>query len=143
MKEEGSPTSRSQDSVRGFLDLALRCETEEPGRELDAAIYETTKGVKDENRTDPSQRTRGSILLLDEGDRLNWLYVPAFTTSLDAAVTLIADGVEYSLSNLYWIARAEVGLNLNDGSHFGEHKGALMPMALCAAALRARAEIGK
>lgn len=101
-----------------LLALAERCEREEPGWVLDMSIGEAAFGVL--------YGTAGA---------------PRYTASLDAAVRLIADGVEWYVSNLYAVARAEVGLNLSDRSHYGEHKGGLIPMALCAAALRARAAV--
>lgn len=60
-----------------------------------------------------------------------------YTASLDAAMSLIADGDEWEISTLYNIARASVGLNRNDGGTHGEHKGANPVLALLAAALRA------
>lgn len=64
---------------------------------------------------------------------------PRYTTSLDAAMGLVPEGMEYEISTLYNIARAAVGLNVNDGPWRGE--SALpenMPLALCIAALKAR-----
>ena len=96
-----------------LLLLAERCEREEPSLELD---------------------TRIALLFCARIKQF-----PRYTSSLDAAVTLIEDGVEWSVSNLYHVARAEVGMNFNTGPHYGEHKGAVMALALCAAALRALA----
>lgn len=69
------------------------------------------------------------------------LRYPNYTASLDSALTLVPEGMEKSLSDLYGVARAEVGLNCTDGPQYGEHKGAILCLALCAAALRARAAI--
>lgn len=65
---------------------------------------------------------------------------PPYTASLDAAVTLVPEGIEWNITNLYGIAQAEVGLNFSDGNwQTGRHKGGHLALALCAAALRARA----
>lgn len=114
-------------SAAELLALAERCEREESSRDLDEAIHMAVFNCN----------LWASVL----GDEDAGNPFPRYTTSLDAAVTLIEDGIEWSVSNLYHVARAEVGMNFNNGPHYGEHKGALMAMALCAAALRARAAI--
>jgi len=131
-----------------LLALAARCEAEGPSRELDCYIHAAliVKGAV--RVVDPPIFIERRYYALPDGSTADWigydlLNISArYTTSLDAAVTLIVDGVEWSVSNLYHVARAEVGLNLNGGPNYGEHKGALMALALCAAALRARAEEG-
>ncbi len=55
-------------------------------------------------------------------------------------MTLVDEGIEWNITNLYGVAHAEVGLNFSDGNwQTGRHKGGHMAIALCAAALRARA----
>lgn len=69
-----------------------------------------------------------------------------FTASLDAAMALIEDGDEWSLSTIYNIARAEVGINRDHQTSWpgrGEHEGCNPILALLSAALRARVSIGK
>lgn len=108
-----------------LLELADRCEREEAGPELDIAICEATG--------------------LMQRQWISGKYLPLpVTTSLDAAVTLMPEGIEWNLTNLYGIAMSEVGLNFSDGNwQTGRHKGGHIALALCAAALRARAALTK
>lgn len=68
---------------------------------------------------------------------------PAYTASLDAAMTLVPDDMrdEIEITTLYQVAR--VGINLNhapdDCPYYGSNQCNSIPLALCAAALRARA----
>lgn len=64
--------------------------------------------------------------------------VPCFTSSIDAALTLVPEGSEWSASTLYGIARTEVGLNHDGGPFYGERKDGNVAIALCIAALKAR-----
>ena len=116
-----------------FLALADRCEREEPSRALDDAIWEALEGRPAYTEGEPFKR--------GNPPRRTRLPIPAYTASLNAAVTLIGDGVEWDMTTLYGVARASVGLNLNKGPHYGKHYGALVPMTICAAALRARAAL--
>lgn len=116
-------------SAKGeLLALADRCEALNAdssvldARTLDKAIHVAMFGA-------PTSR-------LDPG-------LPRYTTSLDAAASLVPEGAEYSLTNLYGVAHAECPLNASDiGWQDGRHEGGLMAPALCAAALRARASNG-
>lgn len=69
---------------------------------------------------------------------------PRFTASLDAAMSLVPEEMrdEIEITTLYKVAR--VGINLNhgpDGSPFyGSNESSSIPLAICAAALRARAQ---
>lgn len=106
-------------SAAVLLSLAERAEREEPSRKLDVAIQMAAGGHK--------------VFLPP---------APPYTTSLDAAVTLVPEGAEWEMTNLYGIAYADVGLNFNDiaSSNCRRNDGNLV-MALCAAALRARAAL--
>ncbi len=103
-----------------FLALADRCEREEASRELDAAIFRATgwEGV-------------------------NMAYVPHLTSSLDAAVTLVLPEHAWSISQLQPQYEACVSgidgrfLVREDIEKYSTAKTAAL--ALCAAALRARA----
>jgi hypothetical protein len=64
--------------------------------------------------------------------------VPRYTGSIDGAVTLIPEGVEWDVSTIYNIARATIGLNTDCQGH-GENKSCLPAPAITAAALRASA----
>ncbi len=135
-------TKPSASSGDVLLKLADRCEREEPSRELDVRIWSAVhpdKMTRAEEALDRLEHPAEPVYLAD-------VYkVPWLTSSLDAAVTLIADGSEWQITNLYGIARAEVDMNIGDhgAPSCGEHKGAVMALALCAAALRARAAIAK
>jgi hypothetical protein len=76
----------------------------------------------------PSRSTPGS-------GYSGFLLVPRYTGSIDAAVTLIPDGVEWNMSTIYNVARATVGLN-TDHSENSENKSCLPAPAIAAAALR-------
>lgn len=67
---------------------------------------------------------------------------PAYTASIDAAMTLIPDEMrdEIEITTLHQVAR--VGINLNhapdDGPYYGSHECNSIPLAICIAALLAR-----
>ena len=64
--------------------------------------------------------------------------VPAYTSSIDAAMTLVPKGMEKDFTDLYGVARASVGINANPGPFYGTHEGGSLAIALCIAALKAR-----
>lgn len=71
--------------------------------------------------------------------------MPRFTASMDAVLSLVDKGDEWSISTLYCIARAEVGINRNQQTSwtgYGEHAGCNPVLAFLAASLRARASMG-
>lgn len=75
-----------------------------------------------------------------KGDRRpfdNW-NVPRYSTSIDAALTLLPLGYEYDLTNIYGVARVSVGLNCEPGPFYGANECGSVPLALLAAILRAR-----
>jgi hypothetical protein len=98
-----------------LLALADRCEREGPSRELDAEVWHAC------NRPDGA-------------------WAPAYTSSLDAAVTLVPEGaylagVRQINQTLFW---AIIGFEADAETEWqGEAK--TEPMARCAASLRARA----
>jgi hypothetical protein len=117
-----------------------------PDRELDAEIAASLRiytgtatwvdGWKGEWRA-----INGLVHLLgDYGSHGNFR-PSAFTASIDAALTLVPEGAEKELSDLYGVAVAKVGLNFHDGPEVGEHKGGSLAIALCIAALRARSAL--
>ena len=61
---------------------------------------------------------------------------PHPTRSLDDAVALVPNGAEISLTNLYGVAHAEVGLNFEEGPKHGRHEGGNLKLALCIAILK-------
>lgn len=105
------------------MSLIKRLESATEGsRELDQAIYAE---ILERNPFYP-------------GPALGSPYVQHYTTSLDAALTLVPEGMEISLTDLYGIPMAEVGLNVPEGSHTARLEHGTLPLALCIAALRAR-----
>jgi len=61
-----------------------------------------------------------------------------YTASIDAAMTLVPDGMEKDFTDLYGIARVSVGINANPGPFYGAHEGGSLAIALCIAALKAQ-----
>ena len=61
------------------------------------------------------------------------------TTSIDAALTMLDEWWEYEITTLYGIAHVELPLNASDiDPQIGRRKDDNVPLALCAANLRAR-----
>ncbi len=60
---------------------------------------------------------------------------PFYTKSIDAALSFTPEGAEISLTNLYGLPTADVGLNFDTHSQAG--RGATLAIALCIANLRA------
>jgi hypothetical protein len=104
---------------KSLLELAERCEQASgPDRELDLDITEA----------------------LDLAGRAALSLVP-FTASLNAAMTLVPEGCSWSLHKHNSYSRA--GVFVDDGRDPGHYCDAATPaLALCAAALRARAAMG-
>lgn len=118
-----------------LLTLAERCEREEPSPELDAAILIACGHAA-----------------LNRGTRMGWEWrpnntgiwrsMPSPTTSLDAAVTLVPDGMNFGIE-------FDANANHPGGATVADFRLADVPerygraktpaLALCAAALRARA----
>lgn len=65
-------------------------------------------------------------------------YFQAYTRSLASAMSIIPD-TEYSMTNLYGVARAHVEMANDYGGHHGESLTNYMASAFCAASLRALA----
>jgi len=99
-----------------YLALAERCEREEPGADLDSAIWKA---------------------LFPAEPSANW---EDYTSSLDAAVTLVPNGNGY--------IAGKKSIDTADGVVFGSERtvrvtASTPALALCAAALRARAALVK
>lgn len=120
-----------------LLELADRCEREEATFALEGDIFEAVGGPLWDWAYERAQEPCGcphETAVFIARHR-----APRFTTSMDAAASLIPEGAEWDLTTLYGVARVAVGLNMDVGPHYASHKGGLLPMAICAAALRARA----
>ena len=111
-----------------LLALADRCEREEPGRFLDAKIE--LLFVEHDGQAFP--HPDGWVL----GGRAQPVKARPFTTSLDAAVTLVPES-----AGAYCAGKAATAVGHCFASVDNEECWAKTPaLALCAAALKARAE---
>ena len=133
-----------------LLALAERCEhASGPDRDLDVRISAATGGVVNDNISDEQIRLliteyeyRDHADCLRTCDEASDMGVPHYTSSIDAALTLVPSEMrdEIEITTLYQVAR--VGINLNhgpqDGPYYGSNQCNSIPLALCAAALRAR-----
>jgi hypothetical protein len=129
-----------------LLALAERVECASgPDRELDAEIAAACYGGeivwKTANHTMEQYPARRHASTMHVGGFCN-AYVPTYTSSIDAAASLVPEGCEVKLvfhTNPAFHARAAVHRHVLDGS-VPSHRGATPAIALTAAALRARAE---
>lgn len=64
--------------------------------------------------------------------------LPKYSSSIDAAMTLVPEGMEKDFTDLYGVARVSVGINANPGPFYGTHEGGSLAIALCIAALKAQ-----
>lgn len=125
-----------------------------PDRELDAEIEAALHGGRashtftDDDAASRLRRSYSAGTVFDHADPmtnggnvLNSMVrrVPDVTGSIDAAMALVPEGLEMELTNLYGVARAVVGLNLNQGPFFGSNECGNIASAVAAAALRAHA----
>lgn len=116
-------------------DLIARLESAAEGsRELDRDVAEAVGWERKALAMDSDDYWRTGDMSWTREDHE---HPPQFTTSLDAALTLVPEGSEWEISTLYAIARSAVGLNDGAGPWHGEHTGCLPALALCAAALGA------
>lgn len=137
-----------------LLELALRCEREEPSLKLNAEIAVAcrigSKLVKADHwsyRNFPTWRARddGRVEVVHTTDKggVHWEPEP-YTTSLDAAVMLVPEGASWSVT-VQGACEAEVtilsGRFLIDGDIERYGRSGVPAKALCAAALRARAAL--
>lgn len=116
-----------------LLALAERCERATgPDRELDLAIARVRK-------VNPVPATAKFNTSLDGGEcawsRGMGMRVPAYTASLDAAMTLVPERANVQTQNFGSLRGPMVLVEPNE--RFAS--AATLPLALCAAALRARA----
>lgn len=131
-------------------ELAERVENlDGPCRETDAEIAiivrcrSTLKGTPVEswfwdNFNEWQASKAGRVYALNNrGERGVWFDIPKYTASIDAAMTLVPKGAEIQLTDIYGVAAATVGCNTPEPEH-AWHKGGILALALCAAALRAR-----
>ena len=115
-----------------LLALEKRCEQAVgPDRKLDARIYIWITGGSaadaDYAATDPDVTCNP----------------PRYTASLDAAVTLVPDGHEWLRKNEICMTVYREPDDLKEWARHIDARAATPALALCAAALRARAEMGE
>jgi hypothetical protein len=103
-------------SAQRLLALAERCLVEAPSRRLDGEIYCAVHHIMDMNHLNAHNlweaRESGEVLVGHRGATVEWIEAPPFTTELKYAETLLPERVATILKD---------------------------PLAVCAAALRARA----
>jgi hypothetical protein len=101
-------------------------------RELDALVFEAATGQSSWLEV-PGYGEGVTVRKAISG-------LPEYTSSIDAALTLVPEGAEYSISTLYGVAWIELPLNCGDGEspHFVRRKDGNVPLALCIASLKAR-----
>jgi hypothetical protein len=144
-----------------LLGLADRCEQATgPDRELDALIWCTLNGKKYAGHneaysayhsgnpetqvefTEPPKRTR-----LVTGSQTAGGHAKPVTSSLDSAMTLVPEGFGFKLASVSFEKWAQVVREdkLPDGTAIisggPSAKAATLPLAMCAAALKARASL--
>ena len=115
-----------------------------PDRDLEAEIWLACTPGATRNKWSYVHKATGRECTVDETrdatDRL--IIVPSFTTSIDAALTLLPKGMEFELTNLYGVAA--VGMGLNTGSPcYARREDGNITLALLAAILRARQTEGR
>ena len=122
-----------------LLELAERCEEAvEADRLLDAEIHEAITTFPARIAGPGWPKETEFVVPVFPG----WAILPPYTASIDAALKLIPEQMrdEIDITTLYCVAR--VGINLNhgpsEGPFYGSNKANSIPLALCAAALKAQ-----
>jgi hypothetical protein len=136
-----------------MIELAERCEKASgPDRELDCLILEALGYEVKRDHARPGQVVRGFGLLRYIGGT-HWCTFNRYTASLDAAMTLIPKGWrlwtgDFSVEGRFnWMLKGPLApwTDPEDGREtiapqYGNGIGSTPALALCAAALRARAQ---
>lgn len=130
--------------MSGLLALADRCEAAAgPDREMDASIFAALNPTLFPHKTKPHFFVNSEKLRDTEYQSRNTFAVPRFTASIDAALTLVPEGMrdEIEITTLYQIARVTINMNHgpDGGPFYGSNVCNSISLAICAAALRARA----
>lgn len=136
-KDGGRMTEMTDEQRAALLALAERCEAATgPDRALDAAIFATLFPKELDN---PKHYARFGGINRADLNYLNDVGVKLYTASIDAALTLVPDGWNGRLGWCRGAGYAEL-FDVAAGEAKGEtHAAATLPLAICAAALRARA----
>lgn len=104
-----------------------------PDRELDAAIAEAVGHTVKYDKADLRDTTPWYQPVPD----YSWQPVPQFSASIDAALTLVPEGLNYELTTTGYKPGATVCGNILTGPHEGAY-AATPALAICIAALRAK-----
>jgi hypothetical protein len=83
-----------------------------------------------------------SFIVSGSGKGVEWLENQPYTASLDAAIALVPEGHEWLRKNPESMTVYRVPDDLKEWAQHIYGRGATLALALCAAALRARAAIG-
>ncbi len=135
----------TKDNATALLALAARCEAATgPDRELDAAIWLASVIGATREQWDYTHEASGRLCHMDEtrdaSRRL--IIVPAYTASLDAAMTLVGNvGVLITLSEIKGDGMPMCVVGTPENANIYMAVAQTMQTALCAAALRARAAV--
>lgn len=100
----------------------------EGGRELDHAIHYQVVVVKSDRFTEQSWTQKATAE--------NW-NTPRYSTSIDAVLTLLPEGLEFEFTNLYGVAAVSMGINTESPCYARREDGNIT-LALLSAILRAR-----
>ena len=136
-EDRSTQKDTSSSAVTSSLsDLIARLEKATgPDRELDEQIQAAISGATLEKQAD------GRSAYHRDGFWISIGKVLPYTSSIDAAMTLVPEGMEKDFTDLYGVARVSVGINAEPGPFYGTHEGGSLAIALCIAALRARSQI--
>jgi hypothetical protein len=118
----------------GVLELAARCEAAtEGGFDLDKAILSAL-----------GYAWRGMGYWFHD-DSHQWKGPTQVTQSIDAALALVPEDMrdEIEITTLYQVARVTINMNHGDDGcpFYGSNKCNSIPLAICSAALKARAAL--
>jgi hypothetical protein len=135
--------------VKGLLDLAERCEAATgPDRDIDGWIAvavdpdrQTIVGEKPGRfPRDPIYGPASEVMEKIGGrDGADYLCAPAYTASIDAAMSLVPEGWRFEVTTTGFKPGASIVSPKGTFTNGGGAYAATPALALCAAALRARA----
>lgn len=138
--------TRDAEAVARLLALAERVEKAEgPDRDTDALIVAAiTPGVVGLDEAEPLGEDWCNRLYCYEPTRNwsdSWLPVPAYTSSVDAAIELIPEPKQHAWEVSYYRRSPSADFGYEAKARLVRGAGATPALALCAAALRARAAL--
>ncbi len=107
--------------------------------ELDAEIWLACTPGATRDKWSYIHKATGRECTVDETRDATYrlIIVPEYTTSIDAALTLLPEGLEFEFTNIYGVAAVSVGINAESPCYARREDGNIT-LALLAAILRAR-----